>query len=1111
MRFLRLAALAAFLAVCAAAQTTVADTLYLQGDLWNGQINLSWPAYTTADGHQVAAGSKLVTVTDGAVLASSLWPTVGATPSVSMMAVYITSGGDDRGKRWIERWNVPASPSTATLADVHKTSSLSGNSVRSGTVAPSNSIGIDGDFYLRIDTSCLYGPKASNAWPGTCVSLVGPTGLTGPPGPTPSGTPNKVLATDPSGSATNPAALRALVSADIPSLSALYLSLHGKADAAGAADTATALASLPTKCPAGQYPLGVDVGGNAANCTIALTLPSVTTLLAGNGSGGASDSGKAAPSGAIVGTTDAQVVTDKTLGRTETAGAGGVTANLLAAKDTSTPTTKYVLPSAGGCGSGVAAATASSGASFILYASAGQSVVGVADGTITAGHLVTGGSSTPGRVADIGQSARSSVPSSTCIVGVAKASATAGQTVAIVYDGPGSFGAGTWSDDGTTASTTRNLAIGPAVLPSGAPTGSLAASCVYSAKQGFNVACFGALSDGSHDDAPNIQAALTAANALGGGLVIVPPGTTMIGATLNIFSYTTLRLEQGATIKLKNNSNVYMLSNNHAGISDVVIQGGTWDQNGANQTQTPPGWMGQSIWLWNCTRCTIRDLSMLNALKFSIHVSGATDLLVEHIYFSTFSDGVDGSGPWTRFTLRDLSGTTGDNMVGLGITSLAATPAYADFFTTTGSYSDGLIENVRGVSGHAFVRLTGITGYAFSRIKIKDVSGTVTVGNAVEPGFDDGIGPIVGADYYDISTEGVTATPSAGYASVSIAATNWHRGSVRRVMSPHDGPAVAVLSGITGISHLLIDGVETASQALSSGSVVQIASPITVLETNNVRIATPSKVSGTAAFGITAAIGSWVGSNVNLLHLYYGITSTVAVRANISNWQQEDAYAVLHTASATAVNNNFNFANMSLKSLDQAFSLYGPTQLRISNLDIDTVPIMVLSAASTTSGALAVEGFRYTGTFTLVYTSAGTFSVNIAPQWYKATKTYADFSNGALNMDITGFTLPYGGIIHATKIKHRTAFGGGVIASYTLSIGILGTDVAKYAPACDVFRVVSTGPAGMCLASLIGSEFGGGETAGVTNIDFHATSTGQNLNGATAGVADFYLLISFAK
>jgi hypothetical protein len=49
-----------------------------------------------------------------------------------------------------------------------------------------------------------------------CNGAAGSTGATGPAGPAPSGTPNQVVATDASGSATNPAALRALVNADIP-------------------------------------------------------------------------------------------------------------------------------------------------------------------------------------------------------------------------------------------------------------------------------------------------------------------------------------------------------------------------------------------------------------------------------------------------------------------------------------------------------------------------------------------------------------------------------------------------------------------------------------------------------------------------------------------------------------------------------------------------------------------------------------------------------------------------------------------------------------------------------------------------------------------------------
>ena len=58
--------------------------------------------------------------------------------------------------------------------------------------------------------------------PTGAAGATGATGATGPAGPTPSGTPNKVLATDATGSSTSPAALRALVAADLPVLPAGY-------------------------------------------------------------------------------------------------------------------------------------------------------------------------------------------------------------------------------------------------------------------------------------------------------------------------------------------------------------------------------------------------------------------------------------------------------------------------------------------------------------------------------------------------------------------------------------------------------------------------------------------------------------------------------------------------------------------------------------------------------------------------------------------------------------------------------------------------------------------------------------------------------------------------
>lgn len=126
---------------------------------------------------------------------------------------------------------------------------------------------------------------------------------------------------------------------------------------------------------------------------------------------------------------------------TATAGTGGVTAKLLAAKDASNPTA-YVIPASGGCGSGIAASTVSAAASFLLYVVPGLSITGVADNTVTAGHILVGGTTTPGRVKDSGQTSRTAINSQTCIVGVAQASASTAGDVLLRYDGSGTYGTG---------------------------------------------------------------------------------------------------------------------------------------------------------------------------------------------------------------------------------------------------------------------------------------------------------------------------------------------------------------------------------------------------------------------------------------------------------------------------------------------------------------------------------------------------------------------------------------------------------------------------------------------------------------------------------------------
>lgn len=126
------------------------------------------------------------------------------------------------------------------------------------------------------------------------------------------------------------------------------------------------------------------------------------------------------------------------------------------------------------------------------------------------------------------------------------------------------------------------------------------------------------------------------------------------------------------------------------------------------------------------------------------------------------------------------------------------------------------------------------------------------------------------------------------------------------------------------------------------------------------------------------------------------------------------------------------------------------------------------------------------------------------PTWLKVgTRTYENFSAAALTSSLTLFALAPMGLIQAVKIKHSTAFAGGAIASYTVSVGIVGT-VAKYAAAFDVFQAVS-GTA-FQLSATAGSE---SHTAAVA-ITITATSTVANLDAATAGAVDVWALLSMA-
>lgn len=125
------------------------------------------------------------------------------------------------------------------------------------------------------------------------------------------------------------------------------------------------------------------------------------------------------------------------------------------------------------------------------------------------------------------------------------------------------------------------------------------------------------------------------------------------------------------------------------------------------------------------------------------------------------------------------------------------------------------------------------------------------------------------------------------------------------------------------------------------------------------------------------------------------------------------------------------------------------------------------------------------------------------PRWVKATRTYAQLAAAATTNDVEVYSLPAGGVIHAVKIKHSVAFSGGSISAYTVSVGITG-NLTKYASAFNVFQAVAD------TTFQLSSSFGSEDHGAATSIRLAATATGDDLDQATQGSVDVWILVSEA-
>lgn len=163
------------------------------------------------------------------------------------------------------------------------------------------------------------------------------------------------------------------------------------------------------------------------------------------------------------------------------------------------------------------------------------------------------------------------------------------------------------------------------------------------------------------------------------------------------------------------------------------------------------------------------------------------------------------------------------------------------------------------------------------------------------------------------------------------------------------------------------------------------------------------------------------------------------------------------------------------------------------------IGVIVDAAAITASRVLVADSNGIPSAATMTTTQLGTTSY-----WTKYTVLYSALATAGVTNNIELFSLPAKTVVEKVIIKTSIAFLGGLIATYTLSVGIAGT-LAKYIAAFDVNQAVGATVFGFSAATVASTPE---NFSSATSVKVAAISTVGNLDAATQGSVDIYVLTS---
>ena len=250
----------------------------------------------------------------------------------------------------------------------------------------------------------------------------------------------------------------------------------------------------------------------------------------------------------------------------------------------------------------------------------------------------------------------------------------------------------------------------------------------------------------------------------GGEIRFETPGVYLTDHTLILKSNTKLYIGSGVTIKLAPGSNCpifknFAYANSTANDSYIEITGsGTIDYDYSNQSASGLNTMASILKAIDVLKIG-GGLKVINAAKYAWLVCKVDKLTADGLIFDTHSDGLHCQSPISNAYIRNLYGTTGDDM--LAFTS----GDYSNYYISeAGGFSNVDVSGIFSSGSLCALKVTGNSTGTFYNFKVSGIYGSTT--NPVVRIWGDA--NLTHTIIKRISIEDIYAIPAGGMSTIEI-------------------------------------------------------------------------------------------------------------------------------------------------------------------------------------------------------------------------------------------------------------------------------------------------------------------------------------------------------